>query len=417
MPEADHLWAAHGAILASRRRVGAVGLPALSDRRCILTGPAPLAASARVAPPEWESMMTVVLAVGTSKGLFLATSTDDRKTFDVSGPHFPMNAIYAVGMDKRRARPRLLASVTSSHFGPSVATSDDLGASWREPDQAPLAFPSDTEVSLERVWQFAPGPAGEPDLVYAGTQPSALFRSVDGGQTYEIVRGLWDHPHREHWGAGFGGQAIHTVLPHPTDPAQVLVAMSTGGVYRTVDGGAGWSPGNTGIHARYSPDPWPEYGQCVHKVARDPVEADRLYAQVHHGVYRSDDGGSAWQSIAGGLPSDFGFPIVAHPHRAGVIYNFPLTADGERFPVDQRCRVYRSSDAGATWEALDSGLPEEPCYATVLRDAMAADDCDTAGVYFGTRTGEVFASRDEGDSWSQVAAHLPDVLCVRAMEV
>jgi hypothetical protein len=361
--------------------------------------------------------MTVVLAIGTGKGLFLATSTDGRKTFEVGGPLFPMTAIYAIGMDRRRATPRLLASVTSSHFGPSVASSDDLGASWREPDQAPLAFPADTGAALDRVWQFAPGPAGEPDLVYAGTQPSALFRSLDGGRTYEMVRSLWDHPHREHWGAGFGGQAIHTVLPHPHDGAQMVVAMSTGGVYRTSDGGASWAPGNTGIRARYVPDPFPEYGQCVHKVARDSAAPDRLYAQVHHGVYRSDDGGSGWRSIADGLPSDFGFAMVAHPHRSGVIYSFPLTADAQRFPIDNRCRVYRSSDAGETWQALSAGLPEAPFYASVLRDAMAVDDCETAGVYFGTRTGEVFASRDEGESWSQVAAHLPDVLCVRAMEV
>nr|MDT0659215.1 exo-alpha-sialidase [Micromonospora sp. DSM 115978] len=361
--------------------------------------------------------MTVLLAIGTAKGLFLATSTDDRVTWQLSGPHFPMTAVYAVGIDRRRATPRLLASTTSSHFGPSVSTSDDLGASWREPETAPLAFPADTDASLGRVWQFAPGPAAEPDVVYAGTEPSALFRSTDGGITYELIRPLWDHPHRPDWGAGYGGQAIHTVLPHPDDPARILVAMSSGGVYRTADGGATWTPGNTGIRAYFLPDEWPEFGQCVHKVARDPADPEKLYAQNHHGVYRSDDGGARWSSIADGLPSDFGFPMVAHPHRSGVIYNFPLVADGERFPPERRCRVYRSADAGASWEALDKGLPDEPFYPAVLRDAMSADDAPTAGIYFGTRSGEVYASRDEGDSWSQVAAHLPDVLCVRAAVV
>ncbi|MDG4833093.1 exo-alpha-sialidase [Solwaraspora sp. WMMD1047] len=361
--------------------------------------------------------MTVLLAIGTAKGLFLATSTDDRVSWQLSGPHFPMTAVYAVGIDRRRATPRLLASTTSSHFGPSVATSDDLGASWREPESAPVAFPVDTDASLGRVWQFAPGPASEPDVVYAGTEPSALFRSTDGGITYELVRALWDHPHRPEWGAGYGGQAIHTVLPHPDDPARLLVAMSSGGVYRTADGGATWTPGNTGIRAYFLPDEWPEFGQCVHKVARDPADPERLYAQNHHGVYRSDDGGERWSSIADGLPADFGFPMVAHPHRSGVIYNFPLVADGERFPPDRRCRVYRSTDAGTSWEALSKGLPAEPFYPAVLRDAMSVDDAPTAGVYFGTRSGEVYASRDEGDSWSQVAAHLPDVLCVRAAVV
>lgn len=361
--------------------------------------------------------MTTLLAIGTAKGLFLATSTDGRASWEISGPHFSMTGVYAVAIDKRRATVRLLVGTTSSHFGPSVATSDDLGATWREPQRAPLAFPADTGASLGRVWQLAPAGAAEPDVVYAGTEPSALFRSTDGGVTYELVRPLWDHPHRPHWDAGFGGQAIHTVLPDPRDPARILVAMSTGGVYRTDDNGDTWTTGNTGIRAYFLPDEWPEFGQCVHKVTRDAVNPDRLYAQNHHGVYRSDDAGATWTSIAEGLPSDFGFPMVAHPRRANVIYNFPLTADSERFPVDRRCRVFRSTDAGESWEPLSAGLPTEPYYSVVLRDGMCTDDADPAGVYFGTRAGEVYASRDEGESWQQVAAHLPDVLCVRAAEV
>jgi hypothetical protein len=328
-----------------------------------------------------------------------------------------MTGIYAVAIDKRRGSPRLLASVTSSHFGPSVATSDDLGVSWREPEQAPVAFPERSDAALERVWQLAPGPPDQPERVYAGTQPSALFVSDDGGCTYDLVDGLWDHPHRPTWGAGFGGQAVHTVLPDPRDPAAVLVAMSTGGVYRTADGGENWVPSNAGISAYFLPDPNPEYGQCVHKVARDSVNPERLYAQNHHGVYRSDDAGSAWHSIADALPTDFGFAMLAHPYRPDVIYNFPIEADGIRFPPDRRCRVYRSTDAGTSWEALTEGLPEEPFYPTVLRDAMCADDADPAGVYFGSRAGAVYASPDEGDSWSLVAANLPDVLCVRAATV
>ncbi len=235
--------------------------------------------------------MATLLAIGTGKGLFLARSDDGRSTWRVSGPHHPMTAVYAVAIDTRRSTPRLLAGVTSSHFGPSLATRDDLGRTWREPDRAPVAFPEDTGASLERVWQIAPGPASRPDRVYAGTQPSALFVSDDGGVTYELVRGLWDHPHRPEWGAGFGGQAVHTVLPHPTVTDEVLVAMSTGGVYRTTDGGKTWQASNTGIKAYFLPDPWPEFGQCVHKVARDGADPQRLYAQNHHGVYRSDDGG------------------------------------------------------------------------------------------------------------------------------
>lgn len=361
--------------------------------------------------------MSVLLVIGTGKGLFLAHSEDDRKSWDVSGPHFPMTGAYGVGIDKRSGTPRLLAGVASAHFGPSVSTSDDLGASWQEPDHAPLAFPAGTGASLDRVWQLTPGPQSQPGRVYAGTQPSALFVSDDGGQTFEMVRGLWDHPHREHWGAGFGGQAIHTILPHPTDTASMVVAMSTGGVYRTADGGATWAPSNTGIKAYFLPDQFPEFGQCVHKAARDAVDPDRLYAQNHHGVYRSDDGGLTWSSIAEPLPSDFGFAMVAHPTRTGVIYTFPLAADGRRFPIDERCQVFRSQDAGHSWEPLSEGLPRGPFYPSVLRDAMCADDAEPAGVYFGTRSGEVYASRDEGDSWGLVAAHLPDVLSVRAAVV
>jgi photosystem II stability/assembly factor-like uncharacterized protein len=361
--------------------------------------------------------MTALLAIGTGKGLYLARSDDGRRSWQVSGPHFAMSEIYAVAIDKRPATPRLLVGVSSPHFGPSLATSDDLGQSWQEPQAASIAFPPETGVALERVWQITPGPVDQPGRVYVGTQPSALFISDDGGVSYQLVQALWDHPHRPQWEAGFGGQAIHTVLPDPTDRGAVLVAMSTGGVYRTADGGANWEPSNTGIKAYFLPDPWPEFGQCVHKVARDGGDPRRLYAQNHHGVYRSDDGGASWTSIAEGLPSDFGFPIVSHPRRAGTVWTFPLTADRERFPAEQKCRVFRSTEAGDGWEPLSQGLPSEPYYPSVLRDAMCSDDAEPVGVYFGSRAGEVYASRDEGDSWSLVAAHLPDVLCVRAAEL
>jgi hypothetical protein len=354
--------------------------------------------------------MTTLLAIGTQKGLFLATSDDDRRTWQVGPAHFPGTAIYTVGVDPYSSR--LLAAVDNSHFGPSVAVSEDYGQTWSEPDAAPIAFPSDAGVSVERIWQIVPG---GPGVLYAGTQPSALFRSVDGGHSFELVRGLWDHPHRPEWGAGFGGQAIHTILPHPADPGRLLVAMSTGGVYRSADGGESWAPANRGIKAYFMPDPWPEFGQCVHRVARDAADPERLYAQNHHGVYRSTDGGDSWQSIADTLPSDFGFPMVAHPSRPGVIWNFPLTADSERHPAELRCRVFRSTDAGDKWEPQATGLPEGPYYPVVLRDAMCADDGSPAGVYFGTRAGEVFATRDEGETWTTVAAHLPDVLTVRAV--
>jgi hypothetical protein len=398
--------------------------------------------------------MAALLAIGTRNGLFLASSRDDRRTWELSGPHFPTTEILAIAIDRRPGTPRLLAGTTSSPLGTSVSVSDDLGRTWRESQRAPAAFPPGADVTLSRVWQLTPGPAEQPGRVYAGTEPSALFASDDGGTTFELMDGLWDHPHRPDWGAGFGGQAVHTVLPHPADPTRVLIAMSTGGVYRTADGGISWAPANTGIRADFLPDPAAEFGQCVHKVARDAVEPDRLYAQSHHGVYRSDDDAASWHSIADGLPSDFGFAMVAHPWRGDVIYNFPVTdssvesptadTDELRVPPGTGCGVYRSADAGRSWEALTEGLgdagfgdarpgdprpgdprPGDPrpgdersgderSRPVVLRDAMCADDAAEAGIYFGTRSGEVFASRDEGDSWAPVADGLPGVLCVRA---
>jgi photosystem II stability/assembly factor-like uncharacterized protein len=263
------------------------------------------------------------------------------------------------------------------------------------------------------VWQIAPSPT-EPGVVWAGSQPSALFRSEDRGEHFTLVRPLWDHPHRPEWGEGFGGQAIHTVLPHPTDPARITVAMSTGGVYRSEDAGQTWTASNAGVQVIFAPDRYPEFGQCVHKIARDAHNADRLFLQNHNGVYRSDDDGRTWDSIADGLPTDFGFAMVAHPHRADVAYNFPVIDGGNRVPPDHACRVYRTEDAGATWTPLVNGLPQEDYFDIVLRDAMCTDQADPAGVYFGTRNGQVFASADEGDSWRQVAEHLPAVLCVRA---
>jgi photosystem II stability/assembly factor-like uncharacterized protein len=364
-------------------------------------------------------MSETVLLIGTKKGLWIGRSDAVRQAWTLDGPvpQFEMQGVYAVGIDSRGDQPRVFAGGTSEHWGPAVFHSDDLGKTWDEPPEGSIGFPKDAETSLERVWQIQPGPPAQPGVVYAGSEPSALWKSTDGGVTFELVSGLWDHPHRKEWGAGFGGQAIHTVLPHPTDPDRVSVAMSTGGVYQTSDGGETWSPRNQGIQAKFFPDPYPEFGQCVHKLAAHPDVPERMFAQNHHGVYRSDDGGAIWKSIADGLPSDFGFPIAVHPHEPETVYVFPLIADENRIPTDAKCRVFRSRDAGATWEALTTGLPDVPSYAPVLRDAMCTDMADPAGVYLGTRDGCVYASADAGDSWTEVARHLPDVLTVRAAVV
>lgn len=357
-------------------------------------------------------MTDVLLAIGTAKGLFLARSAD-RRTWQLSDLKFPMNAVYAVAVDTRGDVARILVSATSEHWGPSVFHSDDLGETWAEPDDGAIAFPADTGASLERAWQIAPSPS-EPGVVWAGTQPSALFRSEDGGEHFTLVRALWDHPHRPDWGAGFGGQAIHTVLPHPDDADRITVAMSTGGVYRSEDAGRSWTASNSGVQVIFAPDRFPEFGQCVHKVARDPHNPDRLFLQNHNGVYRSDDDGRSWTSIAEGLPTDFGFAMVTHPHRPETAYTFPIIDGADRVPPDHACRVFRTDDGGKSWTALGAGLPQQEYFDIVLRDAMCTDQADPAGVYFGTRNGQVFASADEGESWAEVAGHLPGVLCVRA---
>ncbi len=251
--------------------------------------------------------------------------------------------------------------------------------------------------------------------MYAGTEPGAVFRSTDRGESFMLEQALWDHPHRELWNAGFGGQAFHTVLPHPTDVDSVTVALSTGGVYQTIDGGGSWSPRNNGVRAEFLPEgqQYPEFGQCVHKVARHPAQPERLYLQNHGGVYRSDDEGGAWKSIADGLPSDFGFPMVIHPHDPDTIYVFPIQGGDGRFPPEAKARVWRSQDAGTTWEALGDGLPDH-FFVAVMRDAMCADGHATPGIYFGARNGSVWGSADAGDTWASLVSDLPDVMVVRA---
>jgi photosystem II stability/assembly factor-like uncharacterized protein len=358
--------------------------------------------------------MTTLLAIGTRKGLWLARS-EDRRRWSLDGPHLLMQEVAAVAIDTRTSRPQLLAAGFSEHWGPTVLSSDDLGASWQEPEHAPIRFPADTGAALARVWQLRPDSAERAGVVWAGCEPTSLWRSEDGGRSFELVRGLWDHPHRAKWAPGYGGAAVHTVLPDPTSD-RVLVAMSTGGVYVSPDGASGWTPSNVGIQAPFLPGPSPEFGQCVHKVAADAGGSGRLYAQNHPGVYRSDDGGASWTPISEGLPSDFGFPVLASPRVPEMAWVVPLEADARRIPIGGRLRVHRTTDGGKSWAELGAGLPDDS-WSSVLRDAACVDDADPTGVYLGTRDGCAYASADEGESFSQVAAHLPDVLVVRASEL
>ena len=361
--------------------------------------------------------MGTLLLVGTRKGLWIGRSDDARQDWTWSGPHFQMEDVYSAMIDRRGGAVRLFAGAASSWLGPQVWRSDDLGEKWDETPNGAIRFPEDADATLARVWQLQPGV--EDDVVWAGTEPGAIFKSTDGGETFSLVRGLWDHPHRTEWNAGYGGQAFHTILPHPTDPDRVLAAISTGGVYATSDGGETWAPSNTGVKAEFMPGErfYPEFGQCVHKVARDATDPDRLFLQNHGGVYRSDDGGQTWNDIAPGLPSEFGFAMVAHPHKPNTAFTFPISDAGARWPVDGRARVYRTEDGGDSWTELGEGSLPDEFYAAVMRDAMCADDHDVAGLYVGGRNGSVFASADEGETWSEIHRDLPDVMCVRAARI
>jgi photosystem II stability/assembly factor-like uncharacterized protein len=360
---------------------------------------------------------STIVMVGTRKGLWIGRSDEARQEWEFTGPHFDMEEVYSCLVDKRGGETRLLAGASSSWLGPQVWRSDDLGASWQETPNGAIRFPEGTEETLARVWQLVPGP--EDGVVYAGTEPGAVWKSTDRGETFALEQALWDHPERPEWGEGFGGQAFHTILPHPTDPQSVTAAISTGGVYQTTDGGASWQARNQGIKAEFMPEgqQYPDFGQCVHKVTRHPARPERLYLQNHGGVYRSDDEGGVWKSIADGLPAEFGFPIVVHPHEPDTVYVFPLSDSAGRYPTDGKARVWRSRDAGETWEELGEGQTDglpEAFYVGVMRDAMTADDHDSAGIYVGTRNGAVWASSDSGDTWRQIVADLPDVMVVRA---
>ena len=356
----------------------------------------------------------VILMVGTTKGAFLFTAGPDREEWRVDGPHFPGEEVYAMCLDQRGGRRALWAAPGSAFWGATLRRSDDLGASWSDKDQRPVKFPEDSGLALTRIWQIAPGPAPEPDRMYLGVEPTCLFESDDAGESWAPVEGFLKHEHRERWTPGNGGLCMHTIVQHPEDRRRMLVAFSTGGVYGTGDGGASWSPRNAGVRADFLPDKHPEFGQCVHKVVSHPARPERLFLQNHWGLYRSDDWAESWQDVANGVPSDFGFAMAIHPHDPDTVYIVPLESDMFRCVPEAKLRVYRTRDAGASWQPMSDGLPQEGAFETVLRDGLATDTARPAGVYFGTRSGKVYASATDGDSWMLVHEGLPPVLCVKA---
>jgi serine/threonine protein kinase len=357
-----------------------------------------------------------LLLVGTTKGAFILRSNAQRARWEVGGPYFHGHAVYSLAYDGRAGQHRIWAS-TSSYWGTLLRSSDDYGKSWTNPQQAPVRFPPDAGVALKNIWQITLGPPDDPNLLYCGVEPAALFESRDAGESWSLVRGLFDHPHRPRWVPGNGGLALHSILLDPSNSQRIYVAISAGGVYRTDDSGRTWTAQNRGVRAMFVPDRYPEFGQCVHKIVLHPGRPERLFLQNHWGLYRSDNSAENWTDIANGVPSDFGFALVVHPNNQDWVYAIPVESDQFRCACEGRLRVYRTRNAGASWEPLMRGLPQKGAYETVLRDSMIVDSFDPAGIYFGTRSGQLFASRDEGKNWERILDGLPSIVCVRSAVV
>jgi photosystem II stability/assembly factor-like uncharacterized protein len=389
--------------------------------------------------------------VGTKKGAFILTSDGQRNNWTVAGPHFAGWEVYHV-----KGSPvdpeRLYASQTSSWFGQIIQRSNDGGTTWEQPGSPPgstsagspgepaadggmpqgesnnFAYDTSPESGkpltthqwydgtqhpweFARVWHIEPS-LHDPDVVYAGVEDAALFRSSDGGTSWHELAGLRGHASGPEWQPGAGGMCLHTILLDPSDPQRVFAAISSAGTFRTDDAGKTWRPINRGLVSEFIPDPTAEVGHCVHCVAMHPSRPNVLYMQKHWDVMRSNDAGESWHEVSGNLPSDFGFPIGVHAHEPETIYVVPIKSDTEHYPPEGKLRVYRSRTGGNEWEALTKGLPQQDCYVNVLRDAMTVDSLDPCGIYFGTTGGQVYASADGGDHWTPIVRDLPGVLSV-----
>lgn len=346
------------------------------------------------------------------KGAFIFRSDPSRAKWEMGGPYFPGSAVYAMAYDGRAGRQRIWAGPASMHWGALLRSSDDFGQTW-SPEEANVKFPEGAGAALTNIWQIEPGRETEPDALYCGVEPAALFKSGDAGGSWSLTEGLWNHPQRPKWQPGGGGLCLHTILLDPEDPQRIRIAVSTAGMYVTEDGGTTWRPSNRGVRADFLPEKYPEFGQCVHKVAQSQQKPERMFLQNHWGLYRTDDRGENWTDIANGVPSDFGFAMTIHPTDPDCAWIVPLEADAFRCTPEGKLRVYRTRDAGASWKAMEDGLPQKDAYETVLRDAMAVDTVTPAGVYFGTRSGKLFASANEGESWTELADGLPPVTAVK----
>ncbi len=391
-------------------------------------------------------MSGVRVWVGTRKGAFLLASDDRRTRWNVSGPHFAGWEVYHVKGSPADPN-RVFASQSSGWFGQIIQRSDDGGKTWtlpgtpsgetpRSPEGFPMGesnkFVYDTADGggkpltthqwydgtqhpweFKRVWHLEPS-LTDPDTVYAGVEDAAIFRTTNGGKTWHELAGLRGHESGSKWQPGAGGMGLHTIVQDATNPGRIHVAISAAGVFRTDDAGKTWAPKNRGLSSKYLPEPAPEVGHCVHRIAMHPSRPNTLFMQLHWNIMRSDDAGDSWRKVSGDLPSDFGFPVAVHAHEPETVYVVPILSDSLHYPPDGKLRVYRSRVGGNDWEPLTRGLPQSDCYVNVLRGAMSVDTLDPCGVYFGTTGGQVYGSADGGDTWAPIVRDLPAVLSVEA---
>ena len=365
-------------------------------------------------------MSGVRVLVGTRKGAFILTADGKRDNWTISEPQFGGWELFHIKGSPLNP-DRLYASQCSGWFGQVIQRSDDGGKSWAPAgNKFEYASVPGTHQwydgtphpwEFKRVWHLEPS-LTDIDTVYAGVEDAAMFKTVDGGQTWKELQGLREHGSGSRWTPGAGGMCLHTIVQDPNNPQRLFIAISAAGAFRTDDGGASWTPINQGLRSEHIPDPKADVGHCVHRIAMHRSRPNTLFMQKHWDVMRSDDGGDSWREVSGNLPTDFGFPIDVHAHEPETIFVVPIKSDSEHFPPEGKLRVYRSRTGGDEWESLTSGLPQRDCYVNVLREAMAVDNLDSCGVYFGTTGGQVYASPDAGDSWSPIVRDLPAVVSV-----